>query len=135
MTVGCLEAPLEEATGFGVMHIDTKDNIIAFLEKPKNPPPMPGKPEVALCSMGIYVFETSFLIDILKRDAADQNSSHDFGKDIIPYLVKNGRAGGASLLAILRDVERRGQALLARRRNRRRLLGRQHRFDRRRSRS
>ena len=92
MTVGCLEAPLEEATGFGVMHIDAKDNIIAFLEKPKNPPPMPGKPEVALCSMGIYVFETSFLIDILKRDAADQNSSHDFGKDIIPYLVKNGKA-------------------------------------------
>ena len=92
MTVGCLEAPLEEATAFGVMHIDAKDNIIAFLEKPKNPPPMPGKPEVALCSMGIYVFETSFLVDILKRDAADQNSSHDFGKDIIPYLVKNGRA-------------------------------------------
>jgi glucose-1-phosphate adenylyltransferase len=92
VTVGCLEASLEEATGFGVMHIDTKDNIIAFLEKPKNPPPMPGKPDVALCSMGIYVFETSFLIDILKRDAADQNSSHDFGKDIIPYLVKNGKA-------------------------------------------
>src|SRR5271170_2481751 len=92
VTVGCLEAPLEEATAFGVMHIDTENNIIAFLEKPKNPPPMPGKPDVALCSMGIYVFETSFLIDILKRDAADQNSSHDFGKDIIPYLVKNGRA-------------------------------------------
>jgi glucose-1-phosphate adenylyltransferase len=92
VTVGCLEAPLEEARAFGVMHIDTKDNIIAFLEKPKNPPHMPGKPDVALCSMGIYVFETSFLIDILKRDAADQNSSHDFGKDIIPYIVKNGKA-------------------------------------------
>src|SRR4029077_8119950 len=63
-----------------------------FLEKPKNPPPMPGKPDVAICSMGIYVFETPFLIDMLKRDAADQNSSHDFGKDIIPYLVKNGKA-------------------------------------------
>src|ERR1700739_4895531 len=92
VTVGCLEAPLEEATAFGVMHIDAKNNIIAFLEKPKNPPPMPGKPDVALCSMGIYVFETSFLIDILKQDAPDPNSSHDFGKDIIPYLVKNGKA-------------------------------------------
>jgi glucose-1-phosphate adenylyltransferase len=62
------------------------------LEKPKNPPHMPGKPDMALASMGIYVFETSFLIDILRRDAADPNSSHDFGKDIIPYLVKNGKA-------------------------------------------
>jgi glucose-1-phosphate adenylyltransferase len=92
VTVGCLETPLEEATAFGVMHIDEKNNIIAFLEKPKNPPHMPGKPDVALASMGIYVFETSFLIDILRRDAADPNSSHDFGKDIIPYLVKNGKA-------------------------------------------
>src|ERR1700749_1299972 len=92
VTVGCLEASLEEATGFGVMHVDENDRIIAFLEKPKNPPPMPGKPDVALASMGIYVFETSFLIDILRRDAADQNSAHDFGKDIIPYLVKNGKA-------------------------------------------
>src|ERR1700689_937109 len=92
VTVGCLEATLEEATAFGVMHIDEKNNIIAFLEKPKNPPHMPGKPDVALASMGIYVFETSFLIEMLKPDASDQNSSHDFGKDIIPYLVKNGKA-------------------------------------------
>ena len=75
VTVGCLEASLEEATGFGVMHVDENDNILSFLEKPKNPPPMPGKPDVALCSMGIYVFETSFLIEELKRDAADPNSS------------------------------------------------------------
>ena len=92
VTVGCLEASLEEAKGFGVMHVDEKDNILSFLEKPKNPPPMPGKPDVALCSMGIYVFETNFLIEELKRDAADPNSSHDFGKDIIPYIVKNGKA-------------------------------------------
>ncbi|MBV9288895.1 MAG: glucose-1-phosphate adenylyltransferase [Hyphomicrobiales bacterium] len=92
VTVGCLEASLEEAKGFGVMHVDEHNRIISFLEKPKNPPPMPGKPEVALCSMGIYVFDTKFLIDILKRDAAQSNSSHDFGKDIIPYLVKNGKA-------------------------------------------
>jgi glucose-1-phosphate adenylyltransferase len=92
VTVGCLEAPLKEATGFGVMHVDTKDKIMSFLEKPKNPPPMPGKPDVALCSMGIYVFDTKFLVEELKRDAADPNSSHDFGKDIIPHIVKNGKA-------------------------------------------
>jgi len=92
VTVGCLEASLEEAQGFGVMGVDDSDRIITFLEKPKNPPPMPGNPKAALCSMGIYVFETKFLIDQLRRDAADSNSSHDFGKDIIPYLVANGKA-------------------------------------------
>ena len=92
VTVGCLEASLEEAKGFGVMHVNTENLILSFLEKPKNPPSMPGKPEVALCSMGIYVFDTKFLIDQLKRDAADPNSSHDFGKDIIPYLVAKGTA-------------------------------------------
>lgn len=92
VTVGCLEATLEEAKGFGVMHVDAKDNILSFLEKPKNPPAMPGKPDTALCSMGIYVFDTKFLIEELKRDAADPNSSHDFGKDIIPHLVTNGKA-------------------------------------------
>jgi glucose-1-phosphate adenylyltransferase len=92
VTVGCLEASLKEATGFGVMHVDTKDRILSFLEKPKNPPPMPGKPDVALCSMGIYVFDTKFLIEELNRDAADPNSAHDFGKDIIPHIVKQGKA-------------------------------------------
>ena len=92
VTVGCLEASLKEATGFGVMHVDEHDRIISFLEKPKNPPPMPGKPDVALCSMGIYVFDTKFLIEELKRDAADPNTSHDFGKDIIPHIVKHGKA-------------------------------------------
>ena len=92
VTVGCLEVPRMEATGFGVMHIDDKNRIIHFLEKPKDPPAMPGKPDVALASMGIYVFRTSFLCDLLTRDAADPNSSHDFGKDLIPYIVKNGKA-------------------------------------------
>ena len=92
VTVGCLEATLEEAKSFGVMHVDETDRIFSFLEKPKNPPSMPGKPDKALCSMGIYVFETKFLIELLKRDAADPNSSHDFGKDIIPYIVTNGKA-------------------------------------------
>jgi glucose-1-phosphate adenylyltransferase len=92
VTVGCLEASLKEATGFGVMHVDEKDRILSFLEKPKNPPPMPGKPDVALCSMGIYVFDTNLMIEELKRDAADPNSSHDFGKDIIPHIVARGKA-------------------------------------------
>ena len=92
VTVGCLEASLVEATGFGVMHVDEHDRIIAFLEKPKNPPPMPGRTDVALCSMGIYVFDTKFLIEELRRDAADPNSAHDFGKDLIPYIVSNGKA-------------------------------------------
>ncbi|HEY8010075.1 MAG TPA: glucose-1-phosphate adenylyltransferase [Rudaea sp.] len=92
VTVGCLEVPRVEASGFGVMHVDENDRIISFLEKPKDPPPMPGKPDMALASMGIYVFETKFLIEQLKRDAADAKSSRDFGKDIIPYLVKHGKA-------------------------------------------
>lgn len=92
VTVGCLEVPRVEASGFGVMHVDEQDRIIDFLEKPANPPPMPGKPDQALASMGIYVFETKFLFEQLKRDAADPHSSRDFGKDIIPYLVKHGKA-------------------------------------------
>ena len=92
VTVGCLEVPRMEATGFGVMHVDDKDRIIAFFEKPKDPPGIPGNPDFALASMGIYVFNTNFLLDLLKEDAADKNSSHDFGKDIIPHIVKNGKA-------------------------------------------
>ena len=92
VTVGCLEVPRDEASGFGVMHIDAHDRILSFLEKPKDPPAMPGKPDMALASMGIYVFETKFLFDLLKRDAADPHSTRDFGKDIIPHVVKNGKA-------------------------------------------
>jgi glucose-1-phosphate adenylyltransferase len=92
VTVGCIEVPRMEATGFGVMHVDTRDRIISFLEKPKDPPGMPDRPEMALASMGIYVFRTGFLFDQLRRDAADPGSAHDFGKDIIPYLVEHGKA-------------------------------------------
>ncbi|WP_181705503.1 glucose-1-phosphate adenylyltransferase [Chthonobacter rhizosphaerae] len=92
VTVGCIEVPRMEATGFGVMHIDETGRILAFVEKPADPPPMPGKPDVALASMGIYVFKTDFLLDLLRQDEGDPNSSHDFGKDIIPHIVKNGKA-------------------------------------------
>jgi glucose-1-phosphate adenylyltransferase len=92
VTVGCLEVPRMEATGFGVMHVDAKNKIISFVEKPADPPAIPDKPDFALASMGIYVFRTKFLMDELRRDAADPNSSRDFGKDIIPHIVKNGKA-------------------------------------------
>jgi glucose-1-phosphate adenylyltransferase len=92
VTVGCIEVPREDATGFGVMAVDTTDRIVSFLEKPKDPPGMPDKPDKALASMGIYVFATQFLFDQLRRDANDPNSSRDFGKDIIPHLVKHGKA-------------------------------------------
>lgn len=92
VTVGCIEASLEEAKGFGVMAVDESDRITDFVEKPENPPAMPGNPDQALCSMGIYVFETEFLFKLLKEDAADPNSSRDFGKDIIPKLVAGGKA-------------------------------------------
>lgn len=92
VTVGCIEVPRAWASGFGVMHVDAQDRILAFDEKPANPAPMPGNPEMSLASMGIYVFETRFLFEVLRRDAADPTSSHDFGKDIIPYLVKHGKA-------------------------------------------
>ena len=92
VTVGCLEVPRSEASGFGVMHVDEKDRIIDFVEKPADPPAMPGNPDMSLASMGIYVFNTRFLFEELRRDAATAGSSRDFGKDIIPHLVKNGKA-------------------------------------------
>ena len=92
VTVGVLEVPRMEATGFGVMHVDEHDRIVHFLEKPQDPPGIPGKPDMALASMGIYVFKTSCLAALLRRDANEATSSHDFGKDLIPYLVRHGKA-------------------------------------------
>ncbi|MEO1105158.1 MAG: glucose-1-phosphate adenylyltransferase, partial [Pseudomonadota bacterium] len=92
VTVGCVEVPREEASAFGVMHVDETGRIIEFFEKPADPPPMPGKPDTALASMGIYVFKTSDMYEHLRADAADPNSARDFGKDIIPAIVKSGKA-------------------------------------------
>ncbi len=92
VTVGCLEVRRRDATGFGVMQVDGEDRIVAFVEKPKKPPAMPGNPDLALASMGIYVFDTKLLFEVVREDAADKSSSHDFGKDIIPRLVKSGKA-------------------------------------------
>ena len=92
VTVGCLVVPRMEATGFGVMHVDEHDTITQFIEKPADPPGIPGEPDRALASMGIYVFETEFLFEELRRDAATPGSQRDFGGDIIPYLVQHGKA-------------------------------------------
>ncbi len=92
VTIGCLEVPRMEATGFGVMKVDAKDQIVEFVEKPADPPGIPGNPDMALASMGIYVFSLKFLTEELIRDANDKNSSRDFGKDIIPHIVRHGKA-------------------------------------------
>jgi glucose-1-phosphate adenylyltransferase len=90
--VGCVGVPIAEASDFGVMAVDESMRITDFLEKPRSPPSMPGKPDVALASMGIYAFSAEFLYSELQRDHDDPMSSHDFGKDVIPSLVSRGFA-------------------------------------------
>jgi len=89
MTIGCIEVPIDEAKALGVMSVDVNRRIVAFDEKPDNPTPMPGRDDVALASMGIYVFNAAFLYEQLIKDADTKDSSHDFGHDIIPNLIKN----------------------------------------------
>jgi glucose-1-phosphate adenylyltransferase len=89
LTVGCIEVPCEEATGFGVMSVDENYQITKFTEKPTEPEPMPDKPGMALASMGIYIFSTAYLYSSLIADAEDPNSAHDFGKDIVPKSLSH----------------------------------------------
>jgi len=91
MTIGCLEVDLESARSFGVMSVDSDMRIKQFAEKPKVPQPIPNRADRALASMGIYVFNTAFLFEQLIRDADDRQSSHDFGHDIIPYVIDKYR--------------------------------------------
>jgi glucose-1-phosphate adenylyltransferase len=91
-TVACIEVPRDEARAFGVMAVDAAWNITDFVEKPPEPPCVPGKPDRALASMGIYIFDAAYLYAELARDMADPESSHDFGRDIIPRAVRQGRA-------------------------------------------
>jgi glucose-1-phosphate adenylyltransferase len=88
MTVACINVPLDDAKGFGVLAVDDTDRVVEFAEKPANPKHMPGDPTKAFASMGIYVFNAKFLYEQLIRDADDSHSSHDFGGDIIPYIIK-----------------------------------------------
>jgi glucose-1-phosphate adenylyltransferase len=90
MTIACNEVPVAEASAFGVMQIDAERRIVGFQEKPPQPQPMPGRPDTALISMGIYCFNTALLYEQLIRDADTGTSSHDFGKDIIPHLIARG---------------------------------------------
>lgn len=92
LTIGCMEVPLQEASGaFGVMQTDQDSRIRDFIEKPLNPPPMPSRPDCTLASMGIYIFNTAFLFEQLIKDADSPGSSHDFGKDIIPRVLNSYR--------------------------------------------
>ncbi len=91
MTVACIDIPVGEASAFGVMTVNDEWRITSFAEKPAAPTPIPGQPEYALASMGIYVFNASFLYEQLIHDHDERRSSHDFGKDLIPYLVPRHR--------------------------------------------
>ncbi|MBS3953564.1 MAG: glucose-1-phosphate adenylyltransferase [Methylomicrobium sp.] len=91
LTIACIEVPLAEARAFGVMGVNDEGRIVDFQEKPEQPTPIPSQPDRALASMGIYVFNARFLYDQLRRDAQDSTSGHDFGKDMIPYLVPHAR--------------------------------------------
>ncbi|HJW25562.1 MAG TPA: glucose-1-phosphate adenylyltransferase [Rhodocyclaceae bacterium] len=91
MTVGCIDVPIEEASDFGVMGVDAEGRVQSFIEKSPTPPSMPGRPDRALASMGIYIFNAQFLYDELERDAHDPNSARDFGKDIIPHILPTHR--------------------------------------------
>jgi len=91
-TVACIEVPVADASGFGVMAVDRSRRITDFVEKPAKPPAMPGKPERALASMGVYVFNAQYLYDALAQDLADPDSKHDFGRDIVPRAVRSGEA-------------------------------------------
>jgi glucose-1-phosphate adenylyltransferase len=91
MSVACIDVPLAEAREFGVMGVNDDDQVVTFVEKPKDPPAIPGQPDRALASMGVYIFNAQFLLEQLQRDAVTPGSSRDFGKDIIPYIVPRHR--------------------------------------------
>jgi glucose-1-phosphate adenylyltransferase len=91
ITVGVVEVPLERAREFGVLAVDESNRVLSFLEKPRDPPPMPGRQDVALGSMGIYVFNPRLLERLLRADAENAESAHDFGKNIIPAAIENLR--------------------------------------------
>jgi glucose-1-phosphate adenylyltransferase len=99
MTIACTDVALGEACSLGVMATDDRQRIVGFEEKPARPAPMPDRPDRALASMGVYVFDAAFLYDELLRDADDEDSGHDFGKDLIPRLIAQGARAHAHCLA------------------------------------
>jgi glucose-1-phosphate adenylyltransferase len=106
LTIAALQVSLEEATQFGVMQVDKDNRIIGFEEKPAKPKPIPGDPNLAMASMGVYVFNAHFLFDELCKDATLPESSHDFGKNIIPSIINSRRVYAFPFL----DENRKAQA-------------------------
>jgi glucose-1-phosphate adenylyltransferase len=90
VSIGCVEVPIGLASEYGVMTLDDESRIVNFEEKPAQPKPAPGHTDIALASMGIYVFNASFLYEQLIRDADDPRSAHDFGRNVIPYVIARG---------------------------------------------
>ena len=90
VSIGCVEVPINIASEYGVMALDDESRVIDFEEKPAQPKPAPGHTDIALASMGIYVFNASFLYEQLIRDADEPRSAHDFGRNMIPYLIARG---------------------------------------------
>jgi glucose-1-phosphate adenylyltransferase len=110
-TVGCVEVPVEEASAYGVMAVDRDGWVARFDEKPVRPAPMPADPDLALASMGIYVFDRAALVECLSADAEDAGSQHDFGHNILPALIRKARVAsyafrdpGSGERAYWRDV-------------------------------
>jgi glucose-1-phosphate adenylyltransferase len=91
VTLAAIEVPIEDGKRFGIVAVDETERVTGFLEKPQDPPAMPGQPNLTLASMGIYVFDSAVLVKALEEDAAKPASHHDFGKDIIPALIGHGR--------------------------------------------
>jgi glucose-1-phosphate adenylyltransferase len=91
VTLAAIEVPIADGKRFGIVAVDQAERVTGFLEKPADPPAMPGQPHLTLASMGIYVFDSDVLIKALEEDAAKPASNHDFGKDIIPALIGHGR--------------------------------------------
>lgn len=106
VTVGVVQVPVSQASEFGVMTVDKNNRIVRFTEKPAHPEPMPGRDDIALASMGIYVFETEFLRQRLAEDADKVDSAHDFGRNIIPATIGRNR----TFAYPFENVETRAQA-------------------------
>jgi glucose-1-phosphate adenylyltransferase len=106
LTVACVEVPLNEARGFGVVTVDDEQRVIGFAEKPQHPQPIPGRSDAVLASMGVYVFSVDFLCEQLVKDADRTGSSHDFGKDLIPSVIDKHRVVAYPFV----DVQRGKQA-------------------------
>jgi glucose-1-phosphate adenylyltransferase len=105
LTIGGVQVPIADASEFGVMGVDATSRVVAFDEKPAKPTPMPGRESVALASMGIYVAEPKFLREVLVADAVNASSSHDFGRDIIPHVLRDSKVFAYSF----QDIETKAQ--------------------------